>query len=139
MTVQAYFYSLDVISDLIFGQSLGLLKKPDFRWLVQALADGNRYMYLQFAWPEVLKSRLAFWVNPSRWIFPSMSRESESFARLSSYFREQRRSMAGGMQSRKDITAALEAAVNPSGQRMTEHEIWTEALMLLRAGTCTLF
>lgn len=136
ITIQAYFYSLDVISDLIFGHSFGLLKKPDYRWLTHALADGNRYMYLQFAWPEILKSKLASWVNLSGWIFPAMVSEGEAFARLSCDFQKLRRSTATSTKPRGDITSALEEAVDPKTRtKMAEHEIWTEALLLIRAGT----
>jgi cytochrome P450 len=90
-------------------------------------------MYLQFAWPEIFKSKLAYWVNLSGWIFPTMFSEREAFARLSCDFRNLRRSST---KPRRDIASALEEAVDPKkGKKMTEDEIWTEALTLIRAGT----
>jgi cytochrome P450 len=69
-------------------------------------------------------------------MFPAMVSEGEAFARLSCDFQKLRRSTATSAKPRGDITSALEEAVDPKTRtKMAEHELWTEALLLVRAGT----
>ena len=134
-TKAAFDFSLDVISDLVFGRPLGLLTQPDYQWLKQALIDGNRYMYFQFAWPSLLKSKLSYWIKPSRWIFPKMAEQGELFKQLAKDFRRDREIDIEKREQRDDVLTALETALDvKTGEKMNRDEVWNEALTLIRAG-----
>ena len=136
----AYYFSLDVVSTLSFGRSLGLLTNPSRRWLVPALTDSNRYMYLEFAWPSVFKSKLAYWIRLSKLLFPQMDREGEDFIRLARHFRNDRKrsaSVGEKMAAGYSVASFLETAVDPKTKMgLSEDEIWIEVLTLVRAGQC---
>ncbi|KAL9638472.1 MAG: hypothetical protein Q9164_001533 [Protoblastenia rupestris] len=132
-----YYYSLDVISQLIFRHPLGLLNKPDNRWLPQALTEGNVFMYLGFASPNLFQSRLATWLNLGRWVLPQTYARGRAFDRLSRHLLEQRDKIA--MDGKEDIISLFEATVDTKTcLKMTNKEIETECLMLFRAGGDTI-
>ncbi len=93
-------------------------------------------MYLEFAWPSVLKSKLAYWVRPSKLIFHQMDREGEEFVRLACQFRNERKSVEN-VAAGESVASFLETAVDPKTKMLlSEDEIWTEVLTLVRAGQC---
>lgn len=47
------YFTLDVISELTFGQSFNMITSPKLRWLVGAIVGGNRHIYMRFAYPPL--------------------------------------------------------------------------------------
>ena len=90
---------------------------------------------MQLAWPTLLKSKLAYWLNLGYLIYPDMAKDGVGFDRLVEACREKRKATNKKFDAQKDITAALEASIDPkSGLSMSEDERWTELFMLVRAG-----
>lgn len=129
----ANYFTLDVISDLTFGRSFSLITNPSLRWLVGAIVAGNRHIYLRFACPWLFN--LPF-INPAKWLFPSMDKERKDFITISNQYTAERMKLMGqGKFDRKDIMAALLAARDPkTGNNLTKMETWSEAHLMIAAG-----
>ena len=135
LTDQANYLTLDVISDLTYGQSFNLLTSAKLRWLVNAIVSGNRRIYLRFACPALFNVKPSAWYNPDKWIFPEMAAERQRFLEISSTFSEQRMASEEKMSKRNDILSALLAAKDPkTGTKLSEAEVWGEAHLMVAAG-----
>lgn len=140
MTLQANYLTLDVISDLTYGQPFGLLTSPNLRWLVNAIVSGNRRIYLRFAFPALFNVNPKAWYNPDKWIFPEMAAERQRFLEISTQYSEARMASAEKMSGRNDIMSALLAAKDPKTEtKLSEAEVWGEAHLMIAAGECDLF
>jgi cytochrome P450 len=130
----ANYFTLDVISDLTFGRAYGLIINPDLRWVIEAIVAGNRHIYMRFACPWLFNLP---WGNPSRWLFPNMSDERQQFTNISNKFTEERIALIEeGKFDRQDIMTALLAARDPkTGERLSDAETWSEAHLMIAAGT----
>lgn len=136
-TLLANYLTLDVISDLTYGQPFGLLTSPNLRWLVNAIVSGNRRIYLRFAFPSLFNVNPKAWYNPDKWIFPEMAAERQRFLEISTKYSEERMASEEKMSGRNDIMSALLAAKDPrTGTKLSEAEVWGEAHLMIAAGKC---
>jgi cytochrome P450 len=129
----ANYFTLDVISDLTFGESFDMLTDPKLRWLVEAIVNGNRHIYLRFAWPRLFNMKPDRWYSPARWLFPTMLEDKKHFAAVAE--ERSRARMQGGKSDRRDIMAALLEATDPrTGEKLSQDEVWGEAHLMIAAG-----
>ena len=134
-TLQANYLTLDVISDLTYGQPFNLLTFPRLRWLIDAIVSGNRRIYLRFACPALFNVKPTAWYNPDKWIFPEMAGERQRFLEISKQYSEERMASGEKMSGRNDIMTALLAAKDPkTGTQLSEAEVWGEAHLMIAAG-----
>ena len=136
MAMWTNYFTLDVISDLTFGQSFNMLKSPRLRWLVEAIVSGNRHIYMRFAYPPLFNLDPSKWYSPARYLFPSMSAERTSFSTIAEQYSAERIAMMEeGKTGRNDILSALLAACDPkTGEKLSNAEVWTEAHLMIAAG-----
>ena len=131
----ANYLTLDVISDLTYGQPFNLITDPDLRWLVNAIMQGNRRIYMRFAFPALFNVKPSAWYNPDKWFFPDMADERQRFLEVSTKFSEARMASEEKMKGRNDIMSALLAAKDPkTGTKLSEAEVWGEAHLMIAAG-----
>lgn len=129
--IPGFYFTLDVVLRAIFPQNLNLMQQPQHRWLPTALLSSNHYMYLCFAWPGLLTSKLCTWFRVRDWIFPRMAEESQKFDKLVADLKCSLDTHA----PEDGFYAAMQTATDPiSQQRYPEAEIWKEVKMLTRAG-----
>ncbi|KAK3174573.1 hypothetical protein OEA41_001819 [Lepraria neglecta] len=115
------YLTLDVISDLTYGQAFNLITKPNLRWLVNAIRSST--------------SKPSAWYNPDKWIFPEMADERKRFLEISTKYSEERMASQEKMSERNDIMSALLVARDPKiGIKLTEAEVWGEAYLKIAAG-----
>lgn len=136
MAMWTNYFTLDVISDLTFGQPFHMIKSPKLRWLVEAIVSGNRHIYMRFAYPPLFNLDPSRWYSPARWLFPGMCTERTSFSSIAEqYSKERMTMMEEGKMERNDIMSALLAAHDPrTGEKLSEAEVWTEAHLMIAAG-----
>lgn len=135
LNLQANYLTLDVISDLTYGQAFGLLTSRKLRWLVNAIVSGNRRIYLRFALPALFNVKPSAWYNPDKWIFPEMAAERQRFFEISTKYSEERMASEEKRSKRNDIMSALLAATDPkTGTKLSEAEVWGEAHLMIAAG-----
>lgn len=130
------YFTLDVISELTFGQSFNMITSPKLRWLVEAIVSGNRHIYMRFAYPALFNLDPSKWYSPARWLFPDMPSERASFSKIAEQFSKDRIAMmAEGKVERNDIMTALLAARDPkTKEKLSKAELWTEAHLMIAAG-----
>lgn len=122
-----------MISDLTFGQPFKMLTSSYLRWLVDAIVNGNRHIYMRFAFPALFNVRPDRWYSLARWLFPTMEEDRTRFAAIAEKYSKERQE--GGKEERQDIMTALLAARDPkSGQKLTDAEVWGEAHLMIAAG-----
>ena len=132
---KANYLTLDVISDLTYGQPFNLITSSSLRWLVDAIVSGNRRIYLRFAFPALFNVNPRAWYSPDKWIFPEMAAERQRFLEISTQFSEERMASEEKMSRRNDIMSALLAAKDPkTGTKLSEAEVWGEAHLMIAAG-----
>lgn len=136
MAMWTNYFTLDVISDLTFGQPFDMIRNPKLRWLVEAIVSGNRHIYMRFAYPPLFNLDPSKWYSPARWLFPEMSTERASFSGIAEqYSKERVAMMEEGKAERNDIMSALLAARDPrTGEKLCDAEVWTEAHLMIAAG-----
>jgi hypothetical protein len=129
------FFTLDVMMTTIYSKNLDLMRRPQYRWLVSAFLDSNRYMYLHFAWPELFASKFCTWFRVRDWLFPRMAEESRHFETLAA-------ELIQGLEtdlSKKEFYTALLSARDPmSKQGYPKLDIRKELKSLTRSGKCDL-
>lgn len=127
--------TLDVISDLTYGQTFNLITKTNLRGLVNAIVSGNRRIYMRFAFPALFNVKPSAWYNSDKWIFPEMADERKCFLEISTKYSEERMVPQEQTSERNDIMSALLAARDPkTGTKLTEAEVWGEAHLMIAAG-----
>ena len=131
----ANYLTLDVISDLTYGQPFNLITDSNLRWLVNAIVQGNRRIYMRFAFPAFFNVKPSAWYNPDKWLFPDMAEERQRFLEVSTKFSEARMASEEKMKGRNDIMSALLAAKDPKTEtKLSEAEVWGEAHLMIAAG-----
>jgi cytochrome P450 len=104
--------------------------------MIDAIVDGNRHIYLRFAWPWLFNFQPTSWFAPARWLFPEMERERNSFTQVADDFTTERlKSIEEGKCNRQDIMSALLAARDPrTGEKLSIEETCSEAHLMIAAG-----
>jgi len=132
------YFTLDVISDLTFGQPFHMIRSTSLRWLVEAIVSGNRHIYMRFAYPPLFNLNPSKWYSPARWLFPEMVSERGAFTEVAEKFTQERIAMmeeGTPGSERNDIMSALLGAVDPkTGEKLSSAEVWTEAHLMIAAG-----
>ncbi|KAK5206973.1 hypothetical protein LTR41_007508 [Exophiala xenobiotica] len=136
MAMWSNYFTLDVISDLTFGRPFSMITSPKLRWMIDAIVDGNRHIYLRFAWPWLFNFQPKSWFAPARWLFPEMETERTSFTQVADDFTTERlKSIEEGKCNRQDIMSALLAARDPrTGEKLSIEETCSEAHLMIAAG-----
>lgn len=125
-----------MISILTFGYCFNLLSSSRLRWLVQAIVQGNRHIYLRFAFPLLFNLNPEAWYAPARWLFPELANERYGFVDVANDMTSKRvNSYDGDQKARRDIMSELEKARDPkTGDRLSPEEIASEAHLMIAAG-----
>lgn len=109
-----------------------MLTSPDLRWLVEAIVNGNRHIYMRFAFPALFNVKPNAWYSLARWLFPTMAKDRTRFAEIAAQYSRERMEAKS---DRRDIMSALLAARDPkTGDQLTEAEVWGEAHLMIAAG-----
>lgn len=124
MTI-AFYYALDVVSQSVFGATFDTMRNPTNRWMAKSLERGNRFMYLQLAWPKLFEW-LAPFVDVNRLAYPEFSEESKLFLELCHSHIQKGREKASP--SIYDLMEAEKPA------NVSQAELYVDAFSFMRGG-----
>jgi len=122
--------TFDIMSDVIFGKSYGLLEKPDHRFVVQAIEDSNVRTSVLVQAAEIAFRRL------DRYLFPqSILARNRLISFVTGLVKSR---MAVNPLKQNDIFSFLLEATDPeTQQRLSMREIGSESTTFVIAGSDT--
>lgn len=67
--------TVDVISELNFGKSLDMLRKPDSRWITEFLSSYVRRSFMAMQYPASFTRGGSSWLSADTWLFPRLLKD----------------------------------------------------------------
>ncbi|CAK4030450.1 cytochrome P450 like [Lecanosticta acicola] len=127
MSLLAFYYALDVISQSTFGKRFETMRNPRHRWMCKHLERGNRHMYLQLAWPRLFKV-LAIFFNENRLTYPEYHEESKMFLNLCHSHLEE------GLKRKGQGEPIYELMKADQPKEISQDELYVDAFSFMRGG-----
>ena len=127
--------TVDVISELSFGKSLDMLRKPDNRWITKSISSYIRRSFMAMQYPAIFTRGGSSWLSADTWLFPTLLKDRARYLKATINVVQQRIDANNAMKERKDIMSYLLAAKDPeSGENLELAEVWSEAYLMISAG-----
>lgn len=127
--------TLDVVSDLIYGQSFNLIDKPDLRWIIKAIESINESDDSALRFPALLHRNLNSWYNSRRRAAREAENRERIFQMSKEYAAKREEIIKEKLGVRNDLTSTLYLNRDPkTGEKLTMDEVWGEARTMILAG-----
>ena len=127
--------TVDVISELSFGKSFDMLRKPDSRWITESISSYIRRSFMAMQYPAIFTRGGSSWLSADTWLFPGLLKERARYLAATIDVVQRRIDANDAMKDRKDIMSYLLAARDPeSGENLQLAEVWSEAYLMISAG-----
>ena len=124
--------TVDVVSDLFFGESLATLTSSQNRWITGAISSYVNRSFRAMQYPSIFRAGSG-WLSADTWFMAGILRDRELYMAATKHIIETR--IAKKADSRKDVTSYLLIAEDPeTGEKLSFAEIWSEAYLMLSAG-----
>ena len=67
--------TVDVISELSFGESFDMLRKPGNRWITESISGYIRRSFMAMQYPAIFTHGGSSWPSADTWLFPGLLKE----------------------------------------------------------------
>ena len=136
LTILGTYMTVDVISELSFGNSLEMLQKVDNRWITESISSYIRRSFMAMQYPSVFSHGGSSWLSADTWLFPRLLKDRARYLDATIGVVQRRIDANDSMKERKDIMSYLLAAKDPeTGENLQLAEVWSEAYLMISAGT----
>ncbi|KAL9119684.1 MAG: hypothetical protein Q9187_003758, partial [Circinaria calcarea] len=128
--------TLDIASDLTFGQSFQMLQKQDMRFISKALMGAGRRMAISFQFPAAFrKGPSGQWLDLGTWLLPDTSKLRADWIAVGGKWAMDRIETERNRGLRNDMMSFIISAIDPeTDQQLGVNEILAEAYTLITAG-----
>lgn len=124
--------TVDVVSDLFFGESLAMLTSSKTRWITAAISSYVRRSFRAMQYPSIFGAGSG-WLSADIWFMAGILRDRKLYMKAIKDIVQTR--IAKTSSSRKDITSYFLTAADPeTGEKLSFAEVWSEAYLMLSAG-----
>ncbi|OKL56264.1 hypothetical protein UA08_08508 [Talaromyces atroroseus] len=142
LSVHANYLALDIITDLVFGQSTDALVKPDNRQYRPMLVSTGYRMGMANQMPEAFRTgKSGQWLDLGTWTLSNMDNQRAQWAGLlRGWAMERIETEKTRIQEpeRRDMMSTIINATDPdTGEKLSTQEIVAEAFTLITAGSDT--
>lgn len=134
------YLTMDVISDIIYGQSFDLVTKCDHRALVDTIMTSSCHGRLEASFPTFLNASFKKWLDPDKSFTSPLANGRQRLFRVLAKLTEERTQSQDNNVDRNDSKSVLSIARDPkTGEKLTEAEVRDEARSMLVLGWSPLF
>lgn len=120
--------TVDVVSDLFFGESLAMPTSSKNRWITGAISSYVNRSFRAMQYPSVSRAGSG-WLSADTWFMAGMLRDRDLYLAATMNIVETR--IGKKANTRKDITSYLLSARDPeTDEDLSFAEVWSEAYLM---------
>ena len=128
--------TVDVVSDLFFGDSLAMLTSSKNRWMTGVISSYVNRSFRAMQYPSIFRAGSG-WLSADTWFMAGTLRDRKLYMAATKNMVKAR--IVKNADARKDITSYLLTAEDPeTGEKLSFAEVWSEAYLMLSAGKAVL-